>query len=166
MEIKRHRQWKKNPVPQSACDGGKGGKKKMQIYPCFLWLSSEVPPTASAPAPPLSTVVVPVLKNPLGCSGELRCSSQGYSPNFFPRLIIASLELSFPPAASHPGVSGSGTSTEHNESLPFHSPAPRFAEEGNERLYLTGSGGVLHKAGRETRPSSEPLTRDAFIARG
>lgn len=125
-----------------------------------------MPPTASAPAPPLSTVVVPVLKNLLGCSGELRRSSRGYSPNLFPRLIIASLELSFPPAASHPGVSSSGTSTEHNESLPFHSPAPRFAEEGNERLYLTGSGGVLHKAGGETRPGSEPLTRDAFIARG
>lgn len=80
--------------------------------------------------------------------------------------MIASLELSFPPAASHPGVSGSGTSAEHNESLPFHSPVPSFAEEGNKRLYLTGSGGVLHKPDRETQPSSKPLTRDAFIAGG
>lgn len=60
------------------------------------------------------------------------------------------LELSFPLAASHPGGSGS----EYNEPLPLPFPAPRFAEEGNERPCLAGSGDILHKPDGGTRPAA------------
>lgn len=131
MEIKHVVSGKKFPLPQRVCDGEKGKKKKKRQIPSVPVSEAKLRDAAhrGSLAPSLSTTVIqwPVLKKAhYGALASSVTAPGVRAPTFF-RLIVASLELSFPPAASHQGAPGSGTSTEYNESLPFQSPAPRFA---------------------------------------
>lgn len=156
---------KKFPLPQRVCDGEKGKIKCRLPQPQFPRPSSEMQPSVASLAPSLGTMIIPSTKTHYDALASSIPAPRVTAPSFS-QLIIALLKLSFPPAASHLGVSGSGTSAEYNESLSFHSLVPSFAEQGNEHLCLTCSGGVLHKPDGETQPSSELLTKDDFIAEG